>query len=165
MCIHWWQIKHIDNVDNYGKTNNTNVTPIVHIKIFYKNKGNVCAFLFVFVKNIIVYYIKIYLSLFQVLSDVRTAVHGCEHVSAGRCRTNACVINSTIGLSVPNSFTIQKISWKYLEVLFLGDFQLAHLFCKISIKGQAAQLKVKTATKLRKFSSIEISTLRNRILK
>jgi len=46
-----WQIKHIDNVDNYGKINNTNATPIVHIK----NKENVCAFLFVFLKNIIVY--------------------------------------------------------------------------------------------------------------
>jgi len=50
-CIHWWQIKHIDNVDNYGKTNNTNGTPIVHIKIFYKNKENIRAFLFVFFKK------------------------------------------------------------------------------------------------------------------
>jgi len=32
------------------------------------------------------------------------------------------------------------------------------VFCKISIKGRAAELKMKMAKKLRKFSSIEIST-------
>jgi len=39
------------------KKNNTNATPIMHIKIFYKTK-NVSAFLFF--KNIVVYYINIY---------------------------------------------------------------------------------------------------------
>jgi len=35
---------------------------------------------------------------------------------------------------------------------------------KISVKGKAAQIKVKTAKKLVNFSGIEISTLINRIL-
>jgi len=55
-----------------------------------------------FSKNIAMYYINIYLSLFQVLSDVRTAVHWYEHMSTGKCKFH-----------YPNSFTIHKISWKY----------------------------------------------------
>jgi len=133
LCIHWWQIKHIDNVDNYGKTNNTNATPITQ-KIFYKSKENVCAFLFLFLKNIVMYYINVYPSLFQVLSDVRTAVHQYEHVSANRCPTNACYYK----FHYPNSFTIDKISWKYSSFVSfnIGFFPLFFtLFCKISVKG------------------------------
>jgi len=132
---------------------------IARIKILYKNKENVCAFLFVFFKKIVMYYINIYLSLLQVLSDVRTAVHWYEHMSAGRCSINACYYK----FHYPNSFTIHKISciWKHSSfVTFnIGFFpSFFRLFCKISVKGWVTELKVKTAKKLRKFLSIEIST-------
>jgi len=103
------------------------------------------------------YYINIYLSLFQVLSDVRTAVHRYEHVSAGRCPTNACYYK----FHCQNSFTIHKNTWKHSSFMIfnIGFFpSLSPLFCKISVKRRAAELKVKMARKFRKFSSIEIST-------
>jgi len=103
------------------------------------------------------YYINIYLSLFQVLPDVRTAVHWYEHVSVQQARI---IINSTIQTVLPFTKSVENI-WKHSSfVTFnIGFFPwLFRLFCKISVKGWAAELKVKTAKKFRIFSSIEIST-------
>jgi len=72
---HIWCVKYafIDDIDNDGKTNITNATPIAHIKIFYK-KRKPLLYLFVCVLK---YRCVL---LFQVLSDVRTAVNEYEHV-------------------------------------------------------------------------------------
>jgi len=124
------------------------------------------------------YYINIYLSLLQVLSDVRTAVHQYEHVSASKCRYEHSVdMNTCQPVSVeqthyykfhyPNSLTISvENTRKHISfVTFNIDFfpWLFPLFCKISVKRQAAKLKVKTAKKLRKFSSIEILTFKYKL--
>jgi len=65
--------------------------------------------LFVCFKNIVVYYINIYLSLFQVLYDVRTAVPWYEHVSASRYPTNAkCSTPTEIMCKIQNPTIFYK---------------------------------------------------------
>jgi len=68
----------------------------MHMKIFYETKKMLVPF--VCEKHRCVLHVNIYLSLFQVLSDVRTAIHRYEHVSAGiGVEQTHAIINSTIG--------------------------------------------------------------------
>jgi len=73
------------------------------------------------------------------------------------------IINSTIQTVLPFTKSVEN-TWKHssfvnFNIAFFTSF--FPLFCKISVKGWAAELKVKTA---KTFLNIEISTLTNRIL-
>jgi len=110
-------------------------------------------------KHHCVLHVNIYLSLLQVLSDVRTAVHRYEHVSAGRCRTNACYYKfhyRIIQTVLPFTKSVEN-TWKHsffvtFNIGFFASF--FPLFCKISVKGRAAQLKMKTAKNLENFQAL-----------
>jgi len=70
------------------------------------------------------------------------------------------IINSTIQTVLPFTKSVENI-WKHSSfVTFNIGFSPSFfpLFCKISVKGRAAELKVKMVKKFRKFLSIEIST-------
>jgi len=111
---------------------------------------------------------RCFLMLEQLYTDMNTntAKHSrYEHMSASRCPKNVLYykFHYRIILAFQTVLPFRKSvenTWKHS---FFVAFNLLK-FCKISVKGWAAQLKVKMATKLRKFSSIEISTLRSRIL-
>jgi len=92
-----------------------------------------------------------------VLSGVRTAVHGYEHVSF-----HYTIIQTVLPFIKSVENTLKHSFFVTFNIDFFPSF--FPLFWKISVKGWVAQLKVKTAKKIRKFSSIESSTLRNRIL-
>jgi len=89
----------------------------------------------------------------QLYIDMNT----CQLVSVQQMRA---IINSTIQTVLPFTKSVENTRKHISFVTFnIGFFPwLFPLFCKISVKGRAAELKVKTAKKLRKFSSIEIST-------
>jgi len=164
ICIHGWQIKHIDNVDNYGYRNNTNAIPIAHIKILYKTKKTFVPIVCACKKHCCVLHVNIYLSLLQVLSDVRTAVHWYEHVSAGRCRTNARYYKfhyRIIQTVLPFTKSVEN-TWKhsYFVTFNIGIVpSFFPLFCKISVKGWVAQLKLKTAKNFENFWALKFQPL------
>jgi len=76
------------------------------------------------------------------------------------------IINSTIQTVLPFTKSVEN-TWKHSSfVTFnIGFFpSFFPLFCKISVKGWAAELKVKMAKKLEKVSSmIEISTFKYKL--
>jgi len=87
----------------------------------------------------------------------------CQPVSVQQM---CAIINSTIQTVLPFTKSVEN-TWKhsYFVIFDIGFFPwLFPLFCKISVKGQAAELKVKTAKKLRNFLSIEISTFEPKLL-
>jgi len=74
----------------------------------------------------------------------------CQPVSVQQTRA---IINSTIRTVLPFIKSVEN-TWKHSYfVTFDTDFfpWLFPLFCKISVKGWTAELKVKMAKKLRKF--------------
>jgi len=75
------------------------------------------------------------------------------------------IVNSTIQTVLPFTKSVEN-TWKHSSfVTFnIGFFPwLFPLFCKVSVKGRAAELKVKMAKKLKKFLSIEISTFKYKL--
>jgi len=73
----------------------------------------------------------------------------CQPISVQQTRT---IINSTIQTVLPFTKSIEN-TWKhsYFVTFDIGFFpRLILLFCKISVKGRAAELKVKMAKKLKK---------------
>jgi len=68
------------------------------------------------------------------------------------------IINSTVQTVLPFTKSVENTWMQSSFVTFnIGFFPwLFPLFCKISVKGRVAELKVKTAKKLGKFLSVEI---------
>jgi len=89
----------------------------------------------------------------QLYNDINT----CQPVSV---QQTYAIINSTIQIVLPFTKSVDN-TWKHS---FFATFNIGFsplffpLFCKISVKGWVAELKVKMAKKLRKFLSTEIST-------
>jgi len=84
-------------------------------------------------------------------------INMCQLVSIQQTRA---IINSTIQTVLPFTKSVEN-TWKHSSfVIFNIGFSPSFfpLFCKISVNGRTAELKVKMAKKLRKFSSTEIST-------
>jgi len=94
----------------------------------------------------------------QLYIDMNT----CQPVSVQQ--THA-IINSTIQTVLPFTKSVENTQKHSSFVTFnIGFFPwLFPLFCKISVKGQAAELKVKMVEKLRKFSSIKISKFKYKL--
>jgi len=93
------------------------------------------------------------------LEQLYNDINMCQPVSVQQ--THA-IINSTIQTVLPFTKSVEN-TWKHSSfVTFNIGFSpsLFPLFCKISVKGRAAELKVKMAKKLKKFSSTEIVNFR-----
>jgi len=96
------------------------------------------------------------------LEQLYNDINMCQLVSV---QQTCAIINSTIQTVLPFTKSVEK-TWKHSSfVTFNIGFSPSffHLFCKISVKGWAAELRVKTAKKLGKFSSIEISTFKYKL--
>jgi len=140
-CAEYAYIDNIDNVDNYGKTNNTNATPIACIKIFYQIKENVCV-LFVFSKSIVMYFTCHYSRCSLMLEQLYIDMNMCQPVSVQQTHT---IINSSIQSVLPFTKSVENTRKHRSFVTFNIGFppHSFPLFCKISVKGWAAELKVK----------------------